>query len=266
MSWSTSSLRVLKDALGVFYVLAWSSTFYPQVLLNWRRRTTVGLSHDFIGMSWVGFFAYAVFSCGGFSSSIVRAAYEGKRGAPPPIEAADVAFALHAFVLATILLLQIIVYRPGLRIRRDVAAGCMATAAFVALACVGAGVRQLSWVSVLEFCGAVKVVTSIFKHIPQAFSNFRRKSTAGFSVTMVIMDVLGSLGSFGQQFVRCVIDRSWQPFTGNLSKLLLAMESFLFDLFFLYQHFVLYGDKEGRDEISRRIPTYETVKTSSDFT
>lgn len=264
MSGSSSSLYILKDALGVFYFVAWSSTFYPQVLLNWKRRTTVGLSHDFMGMSWVGFFAYAVYTCGGFSSTIVRDAYVGERGVPPPIEAADVAFALHALVLATILLTQIIVYRPGIRIRRDVAAGCLATAAFVALACVGAGVRRLSWVSVLEFCGGVKVVTSIFKHIPQALSNFRRKSTTGFSTTMVIMDVFGSLGSFGQQFVRCLIDKSWEPFTGNLSKLTLSLESFLFDLFFLYQHFVLYGNRVEEGEVNPA--TYETIKTGTDLT
>lgn len=237
-------LYLVKDGLGLFYFLAWSATFYPQIFLNYRRKSTTGLSHDFMYMSWIGFIAYSSFTVGGYFSTAVHKDYVQTRGAPPPIEFADVAFATHALVLATLLCIQILAYPPGLRIRRFVAIGCAATVGGIVIALGGATLGFFSWVRVMEGLGAIKVVTSIFKHFPQAISNYRRRSCSGFSFTMIALDVAGSLGSFTQQGVRCLIEGSWAPFTSNLSKLALSIESFLFDMFFLAQ-FLVYRDKSN---------------------
>ncbi len=239
---AVSFLHLLKDSLGLFYFMAWSATFYPQVTLNFRRKSTTGLSHDFMFMSWIGFVAYTSFTVGGYFSTVVQADYMRVRGVAPPIEIADVAFATHALALATIICVQCVLYPPGLRLRKEVALGCIATVACVVLSVGGASFGYFSWVRVMEGLGGIKVVTSIIKHFPQAISNFRRRSCTGFSFTMIALDVAGSLGSFTQQGIRCIIDASWAPFTANLSKLALSVESFLFDLFFLLQ-FAVYRDK-----------------------
>lgn len=95
-------LLTLKGGLGWFYFVCWSSTFYPQIFLNARRKQTAGLSHDFALMAWIGFVAYAVFTIFGFSLPIVREAFIRERGAAPPIETADVLFAAHALVMCTL--------------------------------------------------------------------------------------------------------------------------------------------------------------------
>ncbi|KAK3071566.1 hypothetical protein LTR53_008374, partial [Teratosphaeriaceae sp. CCFEE 6253] len=45
---------------GWLYFLAWSLSFYPQPLLNYRRRTTQGLTPDFPLLNVFGFSCYTV--------------------------------------------------------------------------------------------------------------------------------------------------------------------------------------------------------------
>lgn len=40
-------LTFLSGVFGWVYFLAWSASFYPQALLNWRRRSTSGTTVDF---------------------------------------------------------------------------------------------------------------------------------------------------------------------------------------------------------------------------
>lgn len=42
---------------------SWSVSFYPQVLLNFRRKTSVGLSFDFLLYNVLAFSCYSAFTC-----------------------------------------------------------------------------------------------------------------------------------------------------------------------------------------------------------
>lgn len=42
---------------------SWSVSFYPQVLLNFQRKTSVGLSFDFLLYNVLAFSCYAAFTC-----------------------------------------------------------------------------------------------------------------------------------------------------------------------------------------------------------
>lgn len=236
----TSDLNLLKDVLGVVYFTTWSLTFWPQSLLNSKRRCTRGFSHEFAMIGWVGFVAYGIFTCGGYLSSAVKAAYVADRGAPPPIEWADVGFAVHALIMSSVLLLQTFIYQPGFNAPRFVVVGCIGAVVLVIVGVFAASTGTVSWVVAIELCGFIKVISSLLKHIPQALSNYERKSTVGFSIALVLLDFTGSGFSLAQQGVRCIIDKSLEPYTGNLSKLALASETFLFDILFCLQHFVWY--------------------------
>eukprot|EP00961_Rhodomonas_salina_P175898 2371368-Rhodomonas_salina.5 len=48
--------------LGWTYFAVWSISFYPQMYLNWRRRSVAGLSFDFELLNLLGFTAYAIFN------------------------------------------------------------------------------------------------------------------------------------------------------------------------------------------------------------
>ncbi|XP_044540704.1 cystinosin-like, partial [Gracilinanus agilis] len=60
------TLEGLNQVIGWIYFVAWSVSFYPQVFENWRRKSVVGLSFDFIALNLTGFIAYAVFNVGLF--------------------------------------------------------------------------------------------------------------------------------------------------------------------------------------------------------
>lgn len=55
-------MRALADAddrlCGWLYFIAWSLSFYPQPLLNFRRKTTQGLTPDFPLLNVYGFTCY----------------------------------------------------------------------------------------------------------------------------------------------------------------------------------------------------------------
>ncbi|KAF9985410.1 hypothetical protein BGZ75_003006 [Mortierella antarctica] len=45
--------------LGWTYFIAWSASFYPQAILNWRRKSVQGLSLDYIYLNVLGFLCYS---------------------------------------------------------------------------------------------------------------------------------------------------------------------------------------------------------------
>jgi hypothetical protein len=100
--------------------------------------------------------------------------------------------------------------------------------------------------SVVEFLGYVKVSISFVKYCPQAYMNFARKSTVGFAVGGVLLDLTGGLTALGQQSLDAYREGNTSQFTSNAAKLLLSLESIAFDLLFLFQHFVLYRAENKR--------------------
>lgn len=55
-----STGAIISEGLGVVYTLAWGLSFYPQAILNYRRRSVTGLSIDFLYLNPVGFACYTV--------------------------------------------------------------------------------------------------------------------------------------------------------------------------------------------------------------
>lgn len=95
--------------------------------------------------------------------------------------------------------------------------------------------------------GIVKVVISFVKYIPQVYLNWSRKSTEGWSLENVMLDLLG--GSF--TFIQIVLDKmdtgeAGGTFDGslNIAKFLLGVLTIIFDCIFLFQHYVLYNPKK----------------------
>ena len=97
--------------------------------------------------------------------------------------------------------------------------------------------------------GIVKVCISFVKYIPQVYLNFKRKSTEGWSLENVLLDLLG--GSL--TFVQILLDKidsgqSTGQFSSglNTAKFLLGILTILFDLVFLFQHYILYNPKKQK--------------------
>ena len=57
------------------------------------------------------------------------------------------------------------------------------------------------WLDFLYVCSYVKLFITLVKYVPQAAMNYRRKSTVGWSIGNVILDLTGGVLSITQMFL-----------------------------------------------------------------
>lgn len=125
----------------------------------------------------------------------------------------------------------------------------------IAVGFLGVVTGRVGWYSYARFNGGVKVISSIIKHIPQVVSNVRRSSTVGYSISLVLLDLIGCIFSLLQQALRCVMEGNLTAYTGNMAKTTLALEALLFDCYFITQHFCLYPDHTDTDVLQMKLET-----------
>lgn len=104
--------EILSHFVGWAYFIAWSASFYPQAILNWRRKSVQGLSMDFIYLNVLGFLCYSIFNLSFFYSADVQEEYRKRNdGQDNLVRANDVFFAVHALILSSFTLLQTLIYK-----------------------------------------------------------------------------------------------------------------------------------------------------------
>ncbi|KAH9150089.1 hypothetical protein AeRB84_007013 [Aphanomyces euteiches] len=140
------TLDELSIFLGWSYFTCWSVSFYPQVLLNHRRKSVVGLSLDFLLLNFVGFLSYTVYNLGKYNSELDHGG----------VQLNDIVFSIHG---------------PEQRV-------AIATRAMVFLAALGAllfgilvpishesGVWTFN--NFLTYLGCIKLAVTLIKYTPQ---------------------------------------------------------------------------------------------------
>jgi cystinosin len=90
------------------------------------------------------------------------------------------------------------------------------------------------------------VVVTVVKYIPQAWLNYKRKSTVGWDIRQILLDLAGGVLSIGQLVLDSSFEADWSGVTGNPIKFLLGNVSIIFDAVFVVQHYVLY--RHGSEE------------------
>ncbi|KAK5692906.1 hypothetical protein LTR97_010382 [Elasticomyces elasticus] len=242
---------------GWLYFLAWSLSFYPQPLLNYRRRTTQGLTPDFPLLNVFGFTCYTVSTAAFLYSPTVKAQYAARHplSPEPTVRFNDLAFGAHAMVLCVITYSQfwpsLWGWKAGSGVSRDannvtlslLGIGIAGVGAVTVLVLMRGGdsIHDWAWIDVVYSLTYVKLLFTIFKYIPQALANFRRKSTVGWSIQQVLLDFSGGILSLLQLVIDSALQADWSGLTGNPVKLGLANISLAFDIVFITQHYVLYG-------------------------
>ena len=94
----------------------------------------------------------------------------------------------------------------------------------------------------------MKLFITVVKYIPQAWLNFKRKSTENWRIEMILLDFSGGVLYLAQLFIDSSFNQDWSGLTGNPAKLLLSNISILFDLFFMVQHYILYTDPKKKQD------------------
>ncbi|KAL9178605.1 hypothetical protein ACHAXT_001943 [Thalassiosira profunda] len=245
--WATMS-----NIVGYTYFLAWSASFYPQIFLNYSRRTTRGLSVDFCVLNVLGYVCYTIYTTNFYWNESVIKEYRERRSGDGEItvQGNDVAFACHAIVMAAVTLSQIGLYdtfvvRPPSKRILYVISGAVT---FCILYVFGTWFirEKVDFLGFLYLLGTIKIGVTIGKYVPQALLNRSRKSTVGWNHWNVILDLTGGVLSLVQLVGDCADMRDWTGITGNPAKISLSLVTICFDLIFLVQHYILYPDADDR--------------------
>ncbi|CAK7328213.1 unnamed protein product [Dovyalis caffra] len=113
-SWNSIPLEIAYQTFGWIAFFSWSISFYPQVILNFRRKSVVGLNFDFVLLNLTKHSSYLIYNASLYFSSAIQHQYFEKYGFGEmiPVAANDVAFSIHAVLLTAITLFQIVIYDP----------------------------------------------------------------------------------------------------------------------------------------------------------
>ena len=281
--------------LGWSYFMCWSVSFWPQIVLNYQRKSTAGLSFDFQLLNFVGFACYAAFNCSLFWSPRVQEEYATRNGGhSSAVRFNDVLFSLHAVGATLITLAQIFLYGSGTEavttvprrvdewssadypvylasdrsarssartapsppqsaVSRNAQRAlytvlslfCLSVAVLATLCAVDESSVGIEWLDVMYVLSSAKVVITVIKYIPQVWENWRRKSTKGWNIWNVLLDLSGAVGSFGQLLLDCASTGIWDRLSGDPAKLMLGNVSLVFDAIFIVQHYCLYASGKG---------------------
>jgi cystinosin len=104
------------------------------------------------------------------------------------------------------------------------------------------GVRLNENIQFLRAAGYCKALITFVKYMPQVYLNYKRKSTEGWSIVNILLDLTGGSFSVLQDVIKAV-GHGKSPFSGggfNIVKWMLGIMSIFFDCIFLFQHYVLY--------------------------
>ncbi|XP_066058291.1 cystinosin isoform X2 [Chamaea fasciata] len=235
-------VRYADEVIGWIYFVAWSISFYPQLFENWRRKSVVGLSFDFIALNLTGFIAYSVFNVGLFWIPLIKEEFlVSYPSGVNPVAINDVFFSLHAVALTLLTIIQCCIYeRAGQKVSK-VVVGLLALAwIFTFTTLFLAAAEEMTWLQFLFCFSYIKLAVTLIKYFPQAYMNFRRKSTEGWSIGNVLLDFTGGSFSLLQMFLQSYNNDEWRLIFGDPTKFGLGVFSIIFDIVFMAQHYCLY--------------------------
>ncbi|XP_017486723.1 PREDICTED: cystinosin homolog [Rhagoletis zephyria] len=245
-------INYISLAFGWFYFLAWSISFYPQIYINFKRKSVVGLNLDFLAFNVVGFALYAVFNFGLYWIPEVQAEYNSRHPrSVNPVLLNDVVFAPNALLATILTVMQCFIYERGNQRVSTLASGILGLFfIFVLVTMILSVLNILHWLDFLYYCSYIKLIITMVKYIPQALINYRRKSTAGWSIGTVLMDFAGGAFSMLQMILNAYNYDDWISIFGDPTKFGLGLLSVIFDMLFILQHYVFYRTESNPPEKS----------------
>lgn len=234
--------KVASDVVGWIYFAAWTVSFYPQIYDNWRRKCVVGLNFDFLALNIVGFTLYSFYNVGVYWVTAIQDQYMTKHQTQViPVKINDVFFGLNAILACIITIVQCFIYERGSQtISKTCRILLVLMGLFFVAIMISSFAQALSWLDFLTYASYIKLFITLIKYIPQAYMNFVRKSTDGWSIGNVLLDFAGGIFSILQMILDAYNYGDWTSFVGDFTKLGLGMFSVAFDILFMFQHYVCF--------------------------
>ncbi|KAL5581280.1 hypothetical protein UlMin_013722 [Ulmus minor] len=266
-SWNSIPLEITYEVLGWIAFVSWTVAAYPQLILNFRRKSVVGLNFDFVVLNLTKQSSYLIYNATLYFSKAVQKQYFEKYGFGEmiPVAANDVAFSSHAVLMTAIILIQIAIYERGGQTVSKITLAIVSVVWFVAGVCFFVALPIHSWLWLINIFNSIQVFMTVVKYIPQACMNFKRKSTDGFSVGNILLDFSGGVANCAQMAVQSIDQDSMVNFYGNIGKTLLSLISIFFDIIFMVQHFLLYSSRRALISSKTSKESKEPLVKSTDY-
>jgi cystinosin len=250
----------VSNIIGYIFLLAWSISFYPQLLLNWERKTTIGYSPEFVHLNLSGYVVYSLYNVLFFFDEELQQAYRDKNGGQNNlVEIHDVLFALHGLLLTLLTMCQCYYYDG----RKQCPSYLTIFVCFVVITAPTiwyASVAPALPLDLVYFMSYEKMFITLVKYAPQAVYNARRKSTIGWSIGNILLDLTGGVLSLAQLLLDGVATGDFSNILGNPVKLGLGLITIVYDTIFCLQHYVWYPSQHGdasKTEDSQGLPVHE---------
>ncbi|RPB04754.1 hypothetical protein L873DRAFT_1665600 [Choiromyces venosus 120613-1] len=240
--------HAISRLLGWTYFLCWGVSFYPQLFINYSRKSVTGLAFDYFTVNILGFSCYTISSILFLFSPVVRDEYARRhpRSPEPTVRWNDLAFATHATLISLVTWSQFFFWGY----KRDPTQGLSRTMLAVIAVSIGSilisialtlsGIADFEWIDVVYTLQFVKLFISIVKYVPQAWLNYKRKATTGWSIHNILLDISGGILSLAQLVLDSSLQNDWSGLTGNPVKFFLSQIAIFFDIIFIIQHYILY--------------------------
>ncbi|CAH8586348.1 unnamed protein product [Heterobilharzia americana] len=166
-------LGMLQMFLGWLYFAAWTVSFYPQLFLNWKRKSVVGFNFDFAVLNVIGFLYYSIYNVGLFWIPLIQKQYLQRNPLSTiPVQINDLVFAFHALAISLLTAFQILIYERG---NQRVSIMCITLIVLIAIysviVCALGGASVIKWLDTFYLLSHVKLLISFVKYTPQALMN-----------------------------------------------------------------------------------------------
>lgn len=202
---AAGSLGVRANIFRKIFYVGWSLRFYPQMLLNFQRKTTIGFSIDSAYFNFLGFFIFFLYCILSFNQTIIL----GQECAEDPkVTIVDVYLSGHAFFASGALLGQMYFF-DGYRYATHQGRNSISRKVHLMLSLYiffnfmyllmiyfkqtqtpGIVVTVNQWLKSLVYACSFFLV---IRYIPQVHRNYHRNQFEGISASAVAMELLGSL-------------------------------------------------------------------------
>ncbi|XP_058812514.1 cystinosin homolog [Topomyia yanbarensis] len=228
--------------IGWAYAICWSVGDYPQIILNHRKKSVIGLSFDFLYMNVVGNLCYATFNAFMYWNGYVEQEYFNRHPfGLNPVIGNDVGYAMHALFATGVTLLQCYLFDNGGNSISSAAKAIILTyVGTILVSAVSVSFGLFHWLDFLYVLSYIKLSTNLIKYFPQVYINYKRQSTEGFAIMNRLLDLAGGLLSIVQMVINAWNFDDWPSIFGSPVKFALGFVSIFFDLVFIIQHFYLY--------------------------
>ena len=249
--YNSEQVKIMSEVFGWMYFFAWVVIFYPQIYGNWKAKSVVGVNFDFLAIVLVDLSLYTIYMLGLFFSSEVQREYKIKHDTEViPVKINDVVFGILTITSSLVVIGQCRLYKSGGQKVSQTCKSILGTIfvfLFIVLI-ITLSSNALHWIDFLTYSSFVKIFTCT-KYVPQVYMNFKRRSTSGFSVGVVICDVNGGLFSIAQMVADSYNFDDWSSFSGNPTKFIVGVFTLVFDVILIIQHYACYRNSHQWERI-----------------